>query len=109
MLDEVWLSTVRLARDIGDISSLFPPGITRLTDLPFTIHNAISAALNFLGFSELEEKEQPPKRIWLDGEKMKTWWAEVKRVRKAEAEGHGDQGEMTKNALKDKLLIGFDG
>lgn len=108
MLDEAWLSIVRLARDIGDISSLFPPGITRLIDLPYTIHNAILAALGFLSFEELPEKERPPKRIWLNAKKMKTWWAEVKRVREAEVNGQGDQSSMDKNALTDRLLVGFD-
>lgn len=106
-MDEAWLSTVRLARDIGDISSLFPPGITRLIDLPFTIHNAISSALSFLSYEELPEDEQPPKRIWLDGKKMKAWWAEVKRLREAEMKGHGDQANMERNALTDRLLKGF--
>lgn len=96
-----------MARDIGDISSLFPRGITRVTDLPYTIHDAIISALMFLTFDELPDNERPPKTIWLNGEKMKAHWAEVKRMRKAEAEGHGDPGDMTKNALKDKLLVGF--
>jgi hypothetical protein len=108
MLDEAWLSIVRLARDIGDISSLFPPGITRLIDLPYTIHNAILAALGFLSFEELPEKERPPKKIWLNSKKMKAWWADVKRLREAEAKGQGDQSSMDRNALTNRLLIGFD-
>lgn len=108
MVDEAWLATVKMARDIGDISSLFPQGITRLIDLPFTIHTAIFSALSFLTFDELPEKERPPKEIWLNGDKMKAWWAEVKRQREAEREGHGDQSAMAKNALTNKLLIGFD-
>lgn len=107
MLDETWLATVRMARDIGDISSLFPPGITRLADMPFTLHDAIFSALSFLTFDELPEKERPPKHIWLNGKKMTAHWAEVKRARKAELEGHGDQSNMAKNALTDRLLVGF--
>ncbi len=107
-MDEAWLNLVRVARDLGDISSLFPPGIERLFDLPYTIHNAIVNALGFLGFEDLPPKERPPKKIWLDGKKMKAWFAEVDAKRKAEMEGHGDQPAMTDNALKDRLLIGFD-
>lgn len=104
-MDEAWLSLVRMARDIGDISSLFPPGITRLTDLPFTISNAILGALGFLSFDELPEEEKPPKRIWLDAKKMKAWWAEVKRVRKAREDGHGDQSTMTKGTLAAEMFL----
>lgn len=104
-MDEAWLSLVRLARDLGDISSLLPPGITRLTECPYTISNSILAALGFLSFDELPEDERPPKRIWLDSKAMKAHWGEIKRLRKAKLDGHGDQGEMSKNALKDRLLI----
>lgn len=107
-MDETWLSLVRVARDAGDVSSLFPPGIQRLTDLPYTHHRAIVAALGFLQFEELKEEERPPQHIWLDGEKMKAWWDEVKRNRKAEAEGHGDLSKMDKNPLLAKLRITAD-
>lgn len=107
-MDEAWLATVRLARDAGDISSLFPQGIEKLIDLPFTIQTAILAALGFLSFDELPDDERPPKSIWLDGDKMRKWWAEIKRLRKAKLEGHGDQAKMSKNALTDQLLVGFD-
>jgi hypothetical protein len=110
-LDERWLSVVRLARDLGDISSLYPHGIERAYDLPYTVHNAIMAALGFLSFEELPEKERPPKRIWLNSDAMEEWWADVKAMRKAEMEGKGgdeSSGPMMKNALRDRLLIGFD-
>ena len=108
MRDPAWLATVRLARDAGDIGSLFPPGIERLIDLPFTIQNALLAALGFLSFDELPEDERPPERIWLDGDRMKAWWTEVKRLRKAKMEGHGDQAKMAKNSLTNRLFVGFD-
>lgn len=95
----MWLNTVRLARDIGDISSLFPPGITRLYDLPFTVFNAIRLALYFLSFEELPEKERPPKAIWLDEERMQSWWNEVKANREAEGKGEGDMSSMPQNDL----------
>ncbi len=102
-MDEVWLSLVRVARDAGDISSLLPPGVTNLVDAPYTIHNAIMAGLQFLSFEELRESERPPKRIWLDGEKMTKWFDEVKRLREAEAKGHGDQSQMDRSPLMEEL------
>lgn len=104
MLDEVWLSLVRMARDIGDISSIFPPGIQRLTDLPFTHHNAILAALGFLSFDELRKEERPPKSIWLDSEKMELHWEQVKNNREARANGEKDS-TMTQNPLMKRLKI----
>lgn len=79
-----------------------------LADLPYTIHDAILAALGFLTFFEMPENERPPKAIWLDERKMKAHWAEVERVREAKAAGHGDQSKMPKNALTKTLLVGFD-
>lgn len=77
-MDEAWLDTVRMARDCGDISSLFPPGITHLWQLPYTIHVAIKSALYFLSFENLmHQEDRPPKHIWLDGEKMEQWWKAV--------------------------------
>jgi hypothetical protein len=78
-VDDVWLDTVRLARDCGGISSLFPPGVTRIWDLPFTLHLAIKLALYFLSFEEImDAQDKPPKRIWLNGPKMEEWWRVVK-------------------------------
>lgn len=96
-----------MARDIGDISSLFPPGVTTLIDLPFTIHQAILAALSFLSYDELPEADKPPKKIWLNQKKMEAWWAGVKERRKAEAEGGGSQTSMTKGSLIEKLVVGM--
>lgn len=98
-MDEAWLDTVRIARDCGDISSLFPPGITRLCDLPHTLHRAIRMALYFLSFENIiEEQDKPPKHLWLDGEKMEEWWRAVRE------RGRGDKevSEMPQNeALKE--------
>jgi hypothetical protein len=98
-VDEGWLDTVRMARDCGDISSLFPPGITHLWQLPHTIHTAIRSALYFLTFDELPYPEdRPPKRIWLDSEKMADWWRAVKERRT----GDQEVAEMPQNeALKE--------
>lgn len=100
-MDDVWLDTVRLARDCGDISSLFPPGITRIWDLPHTLFHAIRTSLHFLRFEELPRDEQPPKGIWLDEDKMKQWWREVEQARedKYKNPNGGDYRNMPQNAL----------
>lgn len=97
---------MRIARDCGDISSLFPQGITRLWDLPYTIHNAIRMALYFLSFENLPTKEQPPKKIWLDPEKMKYWSDEVMRNRELESQGQGDYQSMPQNDLVKQMFGG---
>lgn len=108
-MDDRWLNLVRLARDCGDLSSLFPPGIERLADLPYTIHSAIVSALGFLSFEELPNKERPPKSIWLFPKRMKEWWAGVEQMRKEEIENPDRANEpMDKSPLRDQLLVGFD-
>lgn len=103
-MDDGWLETVRLARDCGDISSLFPEGIKRLWDLPFTLFNSIGMALTFLSWRELPKEEQPPKHIWLDADKLKSWWAEVERNRELKMKGEGDMQNMPQNALLKQML-----
>jgi hypothetical protein len=105
-LDEGWLNTVRLARDLGDISSLFPPGVTRLWDLPHTLHTAIRSALYFLSFEELPEKERPPRHMWLDGESMTQWWREVKANRESQMKGEGSYTDMPQNDLLKQFFGG---
>lgn len=106
MVDDAWLGLVRSAEAIGDLSSLFPPGIERLYDLPFTIHNAILAALNFLSFNELPKEERPPRWMWQDGEKLDEWFKEVERLREAKYGGGGDQSRMESSNLRSKLIVG---
>lgn len=95
-----------MARDIGDISSLFPPGITRIWDLPHTLHTAIRLGLYFLSFEELPEKERPPKHLWLDSDAMTTWWAEVKRNREAEMKGEATYNDLPQNDLLKEFFGG---
>lgn len=89
MTDEAWIDTVRLARDMGTVRELFPEGITDLRDLPHTMFEATRLGLVFLGFEELGEKDTPPKRIWLDGDKLEAWFDEVRKRREREAKGEG--------------------
>lgn len=68
-----------------------------MADLPHTLFTAIRLGLSFLGFEELPEDEQPPKRIWLDGEKLADWFANVKKRRD---EKYGESG---RKAIEDPV------
>lgn len=100
------MNTVRIARDCGNIATLLPDGLTDLRDIPFTLHDAIVAALYFLGFEELPREERPPKTIWMDNEAMRRWWDEVERTREAKYGGGGDTGggSMSRNSFADELI-----
>jgi hypothetical protein len=108
MTDEAWTDTVRLARDLGTVSQLLPPWCRDLMDAPYLLFDAIRTALVFLSFDELPDKERPPKRIWLDGDKLNDWFKQVKRNRDLEAKGQGsdDDGEYEENAAAQSLLVG---
>lgn len=97
---------MRLARDIGDITSLFPPGIEKLVDLPFKLHEAINTALTFLSFEQLPKEERPHKRIWLDAEALDRHWDSVLQARENKAKGHGDLQGMAQNDLVKSIMVG---
>lgn len=103
MTSSAWLQTVRIARDCGDISSLFPKGIKSIADLPYTLFNAIHMGLYFLSFEELPKEERPPKRIWLDAERMEAHWETVTQMRRDRAKGE-DISDLPKNEYADNLL-----
>jgi hypothetical protein len=105
-VDDAWLGLVRTAEAVGDMSSLFPPGIHSLLDLPYTVHHAILAALNYLSFNELPKDERPPKWMWLDGDKLDEWFKEVERLREAKYNGGGDQSRMESSNLRERLIVG---
>lgn len=97
---------MRIARDCGDVSSLFPPGVHHIWDLPHPLFHAIRLALGWLKFEELPEEERPPKSIWLDEERMNAWWAEVKRAREEKMKNPGSQSVMSmpQNKLMEELF-----
>lgn len=98
---------MRLARDCGNISSLFPEGVTRLCDLPHTIHTAIRMALHFLKFEEMpEEEDRPPKHIWLDADRMDQWWKEVKAAHESRNKGEPALRDMDKNKAMEDIFPG---
>lgn len=100
------MDTVRVARDLGDVSTLLPEGVP-LSDAPHNLVSAIALTLRFLGFEELPLDERPPKRIWLDGEALNAWWEEVERKRKAKygIDGERDAGPMMEQDARSMLLI----
>jgi hypothetical protein len=100
------LGTLRIAKSLGDVSALLPPGIDSVWDLPHNIHDAISQGLVFIGFDELSEEERPPRNIWLDPELLTEHFANLKRERKEKAEGRAIEDPVQNAAAKD-LIVGL--
>lgn len=105
----MWLDTVRIARNLGDVSTLLPRGITSLADCPYHIHDAISKALVFLSFGEeLAPEERPPKHIWLDPEALKEHFDKVKKMRDEkfgmDKDGPGPIEDPVQNDAASKLV-----
>lgn len=84
------------------MSQVLPQGLS-LYDAPHTFVEAIRSTMVFLAWQDnLESKEIPPKRIWLDAKKLDDWFKSVKRMREDEMKGHsntaeGWDGEMVQN------------
>lgn len=106
MVDDGWLALVRIARDSGDVSSLLPPGVKSLYDAPHIFVEAVRRGLYYLSFEEYPEEERPPKKIWLDNDKMKLWWDEVKINRKNKQKGGGDYQSMPQNEFLKEAFRG---
>lgn len=66
---------------MGDVSAVFPAGVSHLADMPYTWFDSLRMALTFLSIEELEEDERPDRSIWLEGDLMKEHWANVKLIR----------------------------
>lgn len=107
MRDEAWVDTVRLARDFGTVSELFPRWCTDLRDLPYPLFEAITSACVVLSWDELLEHERPPERMWDSGDQLKEWFEQVKRNREAEAKGEKRAIEdPVENDAAKGLLVG---
>lgn len=63
------------------MSVLFPEGIKHLGDLPHTLVDGITLGMQFLSFMELPKDEQPPRRMWFDGDRLKEHFAAVEKRR----------------------------
>lgn len=108
LTDDAWLDTVRIARDFGTVSELYPPGITDLRELPSHWFDAIRQAIVFLGFEELEKEERPPKSIWLDKDKLSAHFGRVEELRKEkyDVDGGGEIEEPVENDAARALIAG---
>lgn len=108
MTDEAWIDTVRLVRDTGTVRDLLPDGITDVRDLPHTIFDAILRAGIFIGWEELPADEQPPRRIWMNAEKLADWFADVRRKRERAADPRNRDHEIEDPVENEaaKALIG---
>lgn len=93
MTGEAWIDTVRLARDCGDVSRLFPPDVDSLVDMPYTVHDAINRALTILSWEELPLDERPPHAIWNDPEELQAHFKRVQRERDRKY-GTGDSDDI---------------
>lgn len=96
---------MRVARDLNAVSSLIPEHHD-LRDLPYPLFEALRHALIFLSFDELPEDERPPKRIWLDGERMREWMEDVRRRRKQRYEG-GDSNREVEDPVQNEAARGL--
>lgn len=107
MTDEAWIDTVRLARDLGDVSQLLPPGVETLRDMPHPVFSATRQALIFLSFEELPEDETPRKSIWNDGEALKEHFDRVKvdRKRKYGGDSSSDIEDPVQNEAARALIV----
>lgn len=98
---------IRIAKSIGDVSSLFPPGITLLADVPHHLADAISKGLAFVSFDELPSDEKPPRMIWLDEERLSDWFDEVAKRREEKWSGESKEIEdPVQNAAARSLIAG---
>ena len=109
MTSDVWLDTLRIARDHGSLDDLLPPGVAGLNDCPYTIFDAIRMGALFLGWDELPKDERPPRSIWLDGEKLEDWFNMVNKRRDEKYGGKGGSGQIedpVQNEAAKGLIVG---
>jgi hypothetical protein len=106
------LDTVRIARDFGTVSELLPDGVSYV-DAPHPFASAIKMAATFLSWGEnIEQKYMPPKRIWLDGEKLEAHFKRVEKLREDELKGRSstvegwDGTDMVDNEAARALIVG---
>jgi len=89
------VDTVRLVRDFGTISELFPEGVDDVRDLPYILFDSIRYAMLFASFDDnLDLDERPPKRVWLDNDKLKAHMEWVRRKRDREMKGESAKKEI---------------
>lgn len=102
------MDTVRIARDFGTVAELLPDGIADVRDCPHTLFAAIRVALMVISFDELDDDERPPRRIWLDNDRLAAWFKEMRRKRheKYGGKGPGPIEDPVNNGAARSLLVG---
>lgn len=73
--------------------------------MPHTHIDAVVTGLTFLSWLELEKEEQPPRRIWFDGDRIKEHFKAVEK-RREEKYGSGD-GKPPRGEIEDPVSNGF--
>ena len=115
LTSDAWIDTVRIARDFGDVSRLWPEGVDHLAEAPWTWFHAVRLAQIYLSFEELPDDERPPKRIWDDSEALNEHfrWVKAERDRKYKTGGGSSGGggddeaaEDKRNSLTKDLVVG---
>lgn len=78
-----------MCRDGGALSDLWPPGVTHAADLPHTFHRMLERSLAVLRWQENAWKDEyiPPRRIWLDDEKLNDFFAWARKEQEREMKG----------------------
>lgn len=105
MTDEAWIDTVRLARDMGDVSQLLPAGVGTVRDIPKHLLDAIRNAMFYLSLEEVPDEDRPPHSIWADNAKMRGWFKEVKARHERKARGVEDIDDPVQNSAADMLIV----
>lgn len=68
---------------------------------------AVRHAMVILSWEELPKDEKPPKRIWLDGDKLKEHFDWVERKREAESKGRDEHiDDPRDNEAAGALIVG---
>jgi hypothetical protein len=98
------VDTVRLARDIGDVSGLLPTGISSLREIPFQFQQALKAALIYLSFEEMIDEDRPPRSIWSDTEMLNAHMDRVRRKYRERGEGRGELEHAQQNDAARMLI-----
>jgi hypothetical protein len=100
---------VRIARDFGTIDQLLPDGVTDVRDCPHVLFHAIRVALMVIGFDELDRDERPPRRIWLDNDRLSAWFKDIDRKRRQKYgldKGPGAIDDPVANDAARSLIVG---
>lgn len=109
-MGDAFVDTVRIARDFGTVSELLPDGFSDLRDVPHAFFEALRTAVLVISFDELPKDERPPKRMWLDGEKLTAWFKLIEKRRDEKygggAKGPGPIEDPVDNEAARSLLVG---